>query len=55
MPISQIILLSCQGVAALSVATSSPQPQAVPQACQAFFTPAVVQTTYNYYPYMSSW
>jgi hypothetical protein len=55
MPISQIILFSCQGAAALSVMTATPQLQTIPQACNAFFTPAIVQTTYNFYPYMNSW
>lgn len=55
MPASQIILLSCQGLAALSIATATPQPEVLPQACSLFFSPAVVQTTYNYYPYMYNW
>lgn len=55
MPLSEIILLSCQGVASLALLTNTPNLTIVPRACNTFFTPQVIQTTYNYYPYMSSW
>jgi hypothetical protein len=52
---SQIIQLSCQMAAAALINASGPIPQIVAPACQAMYSPQVVESTYNFYPYMYRW